>query len=197
MLKIEYVWRELLYQAIDKHQANFTIINLARKFKLSTSLISHALAPLRQLGMISVGKNKSSVVDTEKLLYFWATRRNLKKDIIYQTYSPLTPFEREGLMPADVIPTAYSAYHFYYHELPADYENIYFYGYQPAQIKKRFPESLKKKANLFILKPDPYLKSYQRIPTAQIFVDLWNVSDWYAKDFSDALLLKIKEKIGL
>jgi len=56
---------------------------------------------------------------------------------------------------------------------------------------------LKKTANLFILKPDPYLKNYQRIPTAQIFVDLWNLSDWYAKDFSDALLLKIKEKIGL
>lgn len=197
MLKIESVWRELLYQAIDKHQANFTIIDLAKKFKLSTSLIFHALTPLRQLGMIVIGKNKSTIVDTEKLLLFWATRRNLKKDIIYQTYSPLSPFEREALMPPTVVPTAYSAYRLYYNELPADYENIYFYGYQPTEIKQRFPETLKTKANIFILKPDLYLKNYQRIPTAQIFVDLWNLSDWYAKDFSNDLLLKIKEKIGL
>ena len=197
MLKIECVWRELLYQAIEKHQANFTITNLAHKFKLSTSLISHALTPLRQLGIINIGKNKSSIIDTERLLFFWATRRNLKRDIIYQTYSPLSSFEREALLPPTVTPTTYSAYRFYYNEPPADYENIYFYGYQLAEIKKRFPENLKKTANLFILKPDPYLKNYQRIPTAQIFVDLWNLSDWYAKDFSDALLLKIKEKIGL
>jgi len=85
MLKIEYVWRELLYRAIELNQPNFTITELANRFHLSSSMVSHALLPLRGLNIVKIGKIKSTVVDTERLLYFWATRRNLNKEIIYQT----------------------------------------------------------------------------------------------------------------
>lgn len=196
MRKIEYIWRELLYRLIEKKNPAFTLTDLARQFRLSTSVVSHALFPLRQLGIVEVGKVKSKVIDGEKLLFFWATRRSLRGEIVYQTFSPLPVFEREALMPAKVIPTAYTAYRFYFKNIPSDYENIYFYGKNLAEIKKRFPEN-RRPANLFILTPDPYLSRYKKIPLAQIFVDLWNLPEWYAKEFQEALLLKIKERLGL
>lgn len=198
MLKIEYIWRELLYRAIEQKNPDFTIIELAKIFKLSTSLVSFALVPLRGLNIVKIGKTKSKIIDAERLLFFWATRRNFNKDIIYQTYCHLPVFERETSMPADVFPTAYSAFHFYFKDsLPAEYENIYFYAERLEEIKKRFPAKPKKEANIFILKVDPYLKKNKKITLAQIFADLWNLPEWYAKDFQEAILLKIKEKIGL
>lgn len=197
MLKIEYIWRELLYRAIEEQRADFKMSDLALKFHLSTSLVSHALSPLRDLQIVKIGKIRSRVVDTERLLLFWATRRNLKKDIVHKIYSGLSVLERETSMSASVYPTAYSAYRIYYRDVPSDYENIYFYAKDIDEIQKRFPENLRKDPNLFILKPDPYLTIYKKTPQAQIFVDLWNLPEWYAKEFSEALLAKIKKRIGI
>lgn len=196
MLKIEYVWRELLYQSIEKNNPLFTITDLANKFNLSTSVVSHAILPLRELSMVEVGKLKSKVIDTEKLLFFWATRKNINKDIIYKTHSNLPVFKRESAMPATVFPTAFSACRLYYHDLPSDYENIYFYADDFSEIKKRFPEN-GKNPNLYIIQADPFLKMYKKTPLAQIFVDLWCLPEWYAKEFSNVLLQKIKARIGL
>lgn len=197
MLKIEYVWRELLYRAIEQNQPNFTITELANRFHLSSSMVSHALLPLRELNIVKIGKIKSTVVDTERLLYFWATRRNLNKDIIYQTYSNILVREREVIMPAKVIPTAYSACRLLHQITPADYNKIYFYSPDLTLVKKRFPQINNRPPNLFILKPDPFLPTYLQISLAQIFVDLWNLPDWYANEFVQAIKLIIKEKIGL
>jgi len=46
--------------------------------------------------------------------------------------------------------------------------------------------------NLFILKKDKALDKYPSIPLSQIFVDLWNLKEWYAKDFLNALENKIE-----
>lgn len=197
MLKIEYIWRELLYRAIEKKKTHFSLQELAGRFNLSTSVVSHALKPLRDLNIVKIGKLQSILIDTERLLFFWATRRNLKKDIVYATYSPLLIFEREISMPSDVFPTAYSACRLYYNLTPADYEDVYFYADNGDEIKKRFPLNSKKPPNLFILKPDAYLLQYKKITIAQIFVDLWNLPEWYAKDFQEVVLLKIKGEIGL
>ena len=113
MLKIEYIWRELLYRSIEKKNPYFTLSELGKTFHLSTSVVSHAVSPLRELHLVEIAKIKSKVVDVEKLLFFWATRRNLKKDIIYKTHSHLPVFGQEASMPTDVIPTAYSAFRFY------------------------------------------------------------------------------------
>lgn len=197
MLKIEYIWRDLLFEAVEKQNPYFTITDLSKKFQLSTSVVSHAIIPLRELHMVEVGKLRSKVIGVERLLMFWATRRNITKEVLYKVHSSLPVFERESSMPSHVIPTAYSAYRFLYHTVPADYENIYFYGSEVEEIKKRFPEN-KKTPNVFILKIDPYLKKiYRTTPLIQIFVDLWTLPEWYAKDFSEALLDKIKAKIGL
>lgn len=196
MLKIEYVWRELLYQAIEKNNPTFSISLLAKKFSLSTSVVSHALFPLKELKIVNVRKIGSEVRDVERLLTFWATRRNLKKDIVYQTFSSIPVFERETLMPAEVSPTAFSAFRLYFKNVPADYENIYFYTSNPDFVKKRFPESPKKQSNIFILRKDPFFKLYKKTTLAQIYADLWNLHEWYAKDFLEAAILQIKAKLG-
>lgn len=197
MLKIEYVWREILYRGIELKNADFTITELANKFKLSTSVVSHALLPLRELGMVRIGKIKSSLIDAERLLFFWATRRNLKKEIIYQTHSVDNVFEREALMPKNVYPTAYSACRLFYDLDPSDYNNIYFYAENEGEIKERFPPKENEFPNIFVLKSDFFLNTYKVIPKAQVFVDLWNLPEWYAKEFSDKLLLNIKTDLGI
>ena len=41
--------------------------------------------------------------------------------------------------------------------------------------------------NIYILKPDPYLLKSKKLGLAQLFVDLWNLSEWYAKIFRKQL----------
>jgi len=194
MLKIEYIWRELLDRVFEEKKPEFTITKLAKKYNLSTSVVNHALVPLRQLNIVKINKFSSKVIDWERLLYFWATRRNLKKDIVYTTFSPLSVFEKEGLMPSDVIPTAYTAFRFLFKKIPADYDHIYFYSTNVENIIKRFPKR-KNLPNIFILKPDPYLSKSKTVSISQLFVDLWNLPEWYAKDFCEATLLEIKKRL--
>lgn len=112
MLKIEYVWRDLLDRVIEKKYPEFTMTELAKKYALSTSVVNHALIPLRNLNIVKINKTVSRVIDWERLLFFWATRRNLKKEVIYSTFSPLPVYDREGLMPPSVIPTAFTAFRY-------------------------------------------------------------------------------------
>lgn len=195
MLKIEYIWRELLDRVIEKKHPEFTMIELSKKYSLSTSVVNHALIPLKELNIIKINKTSSKVIDWERLLFFWATRRSLKKDIIYQTFSPLSVYDREGLMPADVISTAYTAFRYFFKKTPADYNNVYFYSNNLKTIIKRFPKN-KRPPNIFILKPDPYLIKSKKISLAQLFVDLWNLPEWYAKDFQEVTLLEIKKLLN-
>lgn len=201
MLKIEYIWRELLDRVIEKGRPEFTITELAKKYQLSTSVVNHALIPLRELNIVKIGKINSKVIDWERLLFFWATRRNIKKEIVYSTFYNLPVYEREGFMPADVIPTAYTAFRLKFQRIPADYDHVYFYSNNIEKVIKRFPKShsvIRPRnvyPNIFILKPDPNLLKSAKIGLAQLFVDLWNLPEWYAKDFQEATLLEIRKRL--
>lgn len=47
--------------------------------------------------------------------------------------------------------------------------------------------------NLIVLKADSWLAKLGKItPDVQTYVDLWNLSEWYAKDFLKALKEKMK-----
>ncbi|MGB9680840.1 MAG: hypothetical protein ACPLYC_01390 [Minisyncoccia bacterium] len=193
MTKIEIIWREILYQVIEKKVGQFTQKALAQKFSISLNLVFQALKIPRQAKAIEVTSRGFRIRDKEKFLYLWATRRNLSKDIIYQTHSELSVKELEASMPPDIIYAAYSAYLKYFKEAPADYDKVYVYLEEEnlKKIQKRFPPA-KGYENLIILKADPWLKNYGPLtPLPQLFVDLWNLEDWYAKDFLNAL----KEKI--
>lgn len=193
MTKKEVLWREILFQALENRKTEFTQKELAQKYGFSLSTVFNALKPLRNSGVVVVGGRGFRVQDTEKFLYLWATLRKFKKDIIYQTSISKRVQEIEGEMPPGVIFAAFSAFFKKYKEAPADYDKVYIYSShkQLGEIKKRFPFQ-KGYPNLIILRADPWLKKFGKItPDIQTFVDLWNLPDWYAKDFLEAL----KEKM--
>lgn len=193
MSKKEIIWREILFQATENKKLEFTQKELAEKFGISTSTVFNALKIPRQSGAIKVGGRKFTVVDLEKFLYIWATRRNLDKETIYRTSAGKNPQEIEGMMPDGAIFSGCGAYAQRYGEAPADYDKIYVYADEEAakEIKKRFPPKTGYE-NLFVLKSDPCLKKFGNIaPDVQIFADLWNLTDWYSKEFLSALKRKI------
>jgi len=191
MKKKEIIWREILTQAIEQKNIKFTQKDLAKKLKVSLSTVFNALKVPRQAAAIEVRGRYFLVRDIEKLLYLWASERNLNKEIIYQTHVDNNIQSIESELPPKVIFAAYSAYKNIFKTVPSDYDKVYIYSDKIEEIKKRFPKRTGY-TNLIVLKPDKHLKKYGLItPRAQIFVDLWNLSEWYAKDFLNSL----KEKI--
>lgn len=192
MKKIEIIWRELLFQAIEKKTRQFTQKELAEKFGFSTSTIFQALKTPRKMGAVRVTGRFFVLEDPEKLLYHWASARDLKKDIFFAGKVDLPVLEIEGRMPPSVIFGSFSAARLILKESPADYDKVYVYTSKPEEIKKRF-ELEKGRENLIVLKADKFLSNYgQKTCLAQTFVDLWNLEEWYAKEYARAL----KEKIN-
>lgn len=186
MKKIELVYLEILSN-FEKGIKKTTQASLASALKISLSTVAHALLPLRKMGAIEIYKNGFSVINAKKILYLLASIRNLEKDIIYKTRAESSVKDIEKNMPHSVIYGAYSAYKFRFKDTPSDYSEVYVYADSIEEIKKRFPEK-KAPYNLFVLK-----KVINEIPLALLFADLWNLKEWYAKEFLDALEIKIKE----
>lgn len=196
MTKKEAIWRFLLDEAFAKKNYQFTQKNLAERFGFSLSTVNNALRVPRQSGAITVTGRNFSIVDKEKFLYLWATFRHLSKDTIYATHAEGEVKEIAGKMPAGVIFTAFSGYDLLFQDAPADYDKAHVYADEKAltAIKERFP-ARRGYENLIVLKSDPWLKELSGrgvAPAAQLFVDLWNVSDWQAKDFLAALKVKLE-----
>lgn len=189
MKKIELVYREILFNAMEKNNRTLTQSYLANALNISLSTVNLALKPLESMSAIKIRKMGFDVIDIKKILYYWASKRNIEKDIIYKTRVEEPVKEIEKQMPNDIVFTAYSAYKFKFKDVPADYSEIYIYG--DENIKKRFKEN-NKLPNLFILKKDSTIERYGKTATiANLFVDLWNLKQWYAKDFLNALEAKI------
>ncbi|HLB59994.1 MAG TPA: hypothetical protein VJL83_00115 [Patescibacteria group bacterium] len=197
MKKIEIIWREILTETIERRILKFQQQELAKKFDLSTSTIHHALTKPRAVGAVAVHGRGFEVTDMEKLLMLWATERSVQKDVIYRISVDLPVLEIEGLLPGSVIPTAYTAYRFRYHDRPADYDIVYCYSDKPEDVARRFDSDSRGQPNLIILSPDRHLREYTPCPPLpQLFVDLWNLPQWYARDYQQAILAKIHASFG-
>jgi len=198
MKKIEIIWRELLFQTLEKKNNCFTQKKLALKFNFSTSTIFQALKVPRKMGAVRVGGREFVLQDPEKLLYHWASVRDIKKDLIYQTSSDMSMLELESSMVPEVVFGAFSAYRLRFNDAPADYDHLWTY-IKPSDLphlKDRFPFQ-KGQANLFFLQADPFLAKYGKTTTmCQTFVDLWNLPDWYAKEYVNALKEKIDDLLS-
>ena len=191
MKKIEIIWRELLNSVLENKVRRFEQKALAQKFGFSTSTVFQALKVPRQMGAVRVTGRYFVLEDPEKLLYHWASARNVESDILASLKVEEPILKIEAKMPPKVIFGAYSAARMILTTPPADYDKIYIYSNDIEKIKERF-EIKKGNANLFVLKSDRFLLDYGQTTTlAQTFVDLWNLKDWYAKEYIKA----IKEKI--
>ena len=192
MKKIELVYREILFNAIEKENKTLTQSYLAETLNISLSTVNFALQPLARMNSINIKKRGFDIIDIKKILYYWASIRNIEKDIIHKTRVDEPVKEIEKQMPDNIVFTAYSAYKFKFKEVPADYSEIYVYG--SDEVLKRFEEQQESKMinpNLFVLKKDNEEKHGKTATIANLFVDLWNLKQWYAKDFLIALEAKI------
>lgn len=191
MLKTEFVYRELLFQALEKKQRSFTQKELGRGLNVSLSNVNNALRPLRRMNAIKVKPRNFSVGNPKKILFYWASNRNPGKDVVYSTRIKAPVSEIEKRMPAGAVFAAYSAYKFRFKDVPADYSEVYVYAEDLDEMRKRFPER-KGNANLVVLCKDELLERYGKTGSiAQLFVDLWNLPEWYARDFLKALEARI------
>ncbi len=186
MKRTEEVYREILYQ-FERKSHKLTQKSISEKLGLSLSNVNYALAPLRRMNAIQVKKMFFQIINPKKILYYWASIRNLEKDIVYSTRFGKNAIEIEKFMPDSAVFTAYSGYRLKYGDAPSDYSEVYVYCSDLGEIRKRFPES-KNTPNLFVLKKDKNIDKYGKISTnANMFVDLWNLPEWYSKDFVKAL----------
>lgn len=195
MLKKEIIWREILFQAIEKNKYNFQQKELAKQFGFSLSTVFGALQTPRDIKAIKVSSRGFNLIDVEKLLYLWATKRKLEKEILYKTFVSELPAKIESNLPNNIIWGLFSAYQYKFKQSPSDYDKAYVYADKNIlkEIQKRFPYK-KGPENLFILKQDAFLKKYGNFGTlAQIFVDIWNTDNWYSQEF----LKKLKIKMNL
>ena len=189
MKKLEQVYREILYQVIEEKNNTLTQKQLATKLGISLSTVNHSLSMLRKMNAVKVNIMNLKVINPKKVLYYWASIRNLEKDIIYKTRLDKPIREIENTMPDNIIYTAYSAYKYKFKDVPADYSEIYIYAEDLKDLKRRFPES-KNTPNLFILKKDKNMEG-KLATIANIYVDLWNLKEWYATEFLKAIEVKI------
>lgn len=187
MKKKELVYLQMLNGMLEKHIYTFTQLGIARELGISISTINNALKPLVKMRAISVRHMNFTIRDRERVLLFSASCRNMEKDITYRTRvdAPISRIEKD--MPSGAIYTAYTGYKFRYADVPADYGEVYVYASDATlrEIKRRFPKKSGRE-NLIVLKLDPVLKKLSKnniAPLPQIYVDLWNINTWYAKEF--------------
>jgi len=187
MKRTEEIYREILFQTMEKKNNSLTQSYLANALNVSLSIVNLALKSLKKMNAINVKQRSFDIIDKRKILYYWASVRNIEKDIIYKTRVEKPVKQIESEMPADIIYGAYSAYKFRFKDVPADYSEVYVYSNNIEEIEKRFPKN-NNIPNLFVLKRDRNMKD---MTLALMFVDFWNLKEWYAKDFLKALEKRI------
>ncbi len=184
MKKKEWVYRELLYRYLERKERFFTQLSLAKACGVSQGMVSKALEPLKSMNAIEKKPRGFAIVSAKKALLYWASIRNLGRDIVFRTRAekPVTEIEKE--MPR-VMFTAYSAYKFRFGAAPSDYSEVIVYG-GGETVRERFG-STGGVPNIIVLKLDAHLAGFKAAPLAQVFADLWNLDKWYAGDFIRAL----------
>lgn len=190
MKKVESVWAWILEDA-RKGKATGTQAELARLLDASLSTVNAAIKPLERIGAIRIKPRQFVVQDAKKILLYWASHRNLKKDVAYQTRTAWPPSQIEKSMPAGTLFTAYTAFKLRFGQVPADYGEVYAYVNDVQEVQKRFPPT-KGPPNVFVMqKPEGLPAQKNAVSPAHLYVDLWNLPTWYAKDFSNALEEKL------
>jgi len=186
MKKQERIFREIL-ENFKKEKTLFQN-KISKKCDVSIGLVNKTVKKLEEQGCVQIKTRGFSVINAKKILLYWASLRNLNKDIIYETFCD-KPIEKiENMMPSCLF-TAYSGFKYKFDNIPSDYSEIFIYA-DKDEIRKRFSKN-KKKPNILVLKSDKHLEKFKQIPVSQLYVDLWNINTWYAQEFLKSLEEKI------
>ena len=69
MKKSELVYRELLFNAIEKKNNKLTQLELSKKLSISLSTVNNAIKPLVNMGAIQINLRNLQILDIKKILY--------------------------------------------------------------------------------------------------------------------------------
>lgn len=185
------LWRRLADAALDG-TTSFTQQALAEELGLSKSLVHHATLPLRASGAIEVVGKRLIVRDVRKILLHWATLRRLDRDQVLRLHSDVPPLETVALSPPRLAFTSFAGFVRRYGEQPAPFTLVRAYADPTddatlAELTRRFATpTAGRPANLIIHAADALLATdglQHTAPPAQLYVDLWNESDFFAVDY--------------
>jgi len=193
----EVLYREIA-EGFIKGNNRFTQKELSERLHISIGNVNKSLVQLEKINAVSIGRRSFHVTALDRLLLYWASHRRFDRDIVYKAVSDLSVAEIEGSLPNGIAFTAYTAYKRTYGNVPADYSEVYVYATEEGvnEIKQRFCK-LGRFPNLFVLAADKVLSEYitdkniHVVPIPNMFVDLWNIRTWYAKEFVDTLSKRI------
>ena len=202
MTKTETIWHLILNTALHERKFKLTQAQIAQTTGFSLSTVNAAIDKPAKIGAIRKETKFFVLQDVFKLLYFWASNRNLSADIIFEASINMDIQSVESFMPDNIIYACYSAskYILQHNVPPADYAKVYVYSDNTTlqQLKLRFPK-LKRgdNNNLFVISKSQHLITTKGHTTlANTFVDIWNLSDWYADDYLKALEERINELLS-
>ena len=175
-----------LLEKCFKGAREFKQKDLSRELNISIGLINSTVKKLSEIGAVEIKRFSFNIIDLKKILLYSCVKRNISKDIIDSFYVDLPVKKIESLMPAEAVFTAYTAYRLYFNEAPANYGEVYAYidKKRLSEIRKRF-KTENKKPNVFILRLDFSMKNKVLLPL--LYIDLWNLKEWYAKEFLNSL----------
>jgi hypothetical protein len=194
-MKVEWVYREILYRLFERDEASFTQRELASSCLVSLGLVNFSLRPLRRMGAVEVRQRGFDLLDPWKALMYWCAVRDLEKETVYSNLLDEPIHRIESSLPRGSIPTAYTAYRERFDDAPSDYSEVYAYGEGEAFAQRFGPGKEKGRRNIFVLKSDGRLDSLGTAPLAQVYADLWNLETWYARRFLEGLGERLREKV--
>jgi len=195
MKKYERVYREILIGILNKKE-RFTQLELSKKCYVSISLVNKVLKNLEEIGAVEIFPMQFRILDASKILFHWAAKRNISKDISQKYHIDMPITEIEKSLP--FILTGFSGWRFLTKRVPFEYNRIYVYI--PKSEKNIFDIWLKDKLitngqeNLFIMfTEDKHLienSNKKIVPIPQIFVDLYSLAGFESKYFITDILEK-------
>lgn len=195
MKKYERTYREILNGILSKKE-KFSQLELSKKCHVSIGLVNKTLKRLKEIGAVEIFPMQFRIIDASKIIFDWATKRNINKEISEKYFIDMKITEMEKSLP--FILTAYSAWRLLNKSVPFEYNKIYVYV--PENEKELLKTWLKDKPlkkgreNLFIIfTNDKHLieNSKKKIaPIPQIFVDIYSLPEFESKYFIKDILEK-------
>ncbi len=193
MKKYERIYREILIGILNKKE-RFTQLELSKKCYVSLSLINKVVKNLAEIGAVEIFPMQFRVLDASKIIFNWATKRNIHKDISQKYCIDMKITEIEKSLP--FILTAFSAWRFLKKKIPFEYNQVYVYVPKTEESLLRIwlkdKPIVKGRENLFvILTDDKHLieSSNKKIaPVPQVFVDIYGLSGFESKYFINDII---------
>lgn len=190
MKKEERILREILI-GVKENKEIFFQKNLSKDCNVSIGLVNKVIKRLELQSSLQKKGKGFSVIDPNKILLYWATRRQIQKEINERYYIKASVETIEKTLPGCVIFTAFSAWRLLKGRVPADYREVYVFvpKNHEKMVKLWLKENKPSKGpeNLFIIYTDDehLIKTSKEnvAPIPQIFVDLYSIGGISSKYF--------------